>query len=496
MLAILVVVLFLFYKKRKESIEFSIPLEKMTRGLKSSLKRRSTSSKNSKSSNDSIHIKPQGTPILRDTQFWVPEVYNSIIQPSSAAPIRKTSRLQSTLDREIYSKAHDTSYLQAAQPEVFDGKNEKRPSTISMMRRNTSSLKRGDIARRLASEQGSRGMLNFSIQYKQATAKLTIIILKAEGLPVRKDGEFCDPFVDIQVSPYYKRRMHSEVHQKTQNPVFNQSFDSEVPPYEVRGQTIHFTVLDFSQQLAHEPIGSVAFKMDSLDRDAFNAGKEFTLWKKIDKDALESGDRLDGKREYPMEMELDRTAMLLLLSVNYLKIAERLTVTVNKARNLLLVDRKGKLDGMSCIIPPIRTPISKRKKSRKNGKIGEIEHEDLENNNENGKRSVLDHPYVQVTLKHFGRVLKKLRTGVVKHETNPVFNKTLLFDVPKHLVDSVSLTVKLRHHNELGRDRTFAILTVGKNAVGSGSEQWTDMLNSSETVQRWHRLIPIEPVDD
>lgn len=113
-------------------------------------------------------------------------------------------------------------------------------------------------------------------------AKLTIIILKAEGLPVRKDGD-CDPFVDIQVSPYYKRRMHSEVHQKTQNPVFNQSFESEVPPYEIRGQTIHFTVLDFSQQLAHEPIGSVAFKMDSLDRDAFNAGKEFTLWKKIDK---------------------------------------------------------------------------------------------------------------------------------------------------------------------------------------------------------------------
>jgi len=50
---------------------------------------------------------------------------------------------------------------------VFDG--DKRPSTTSMMRRNTSSQKRGDVARRLASEQGSRGMLNFSIQYKQAT---------------------------------------------------------------------------------------------------------------------------------------------------------------------------------------------------------------------------------------------------------------------------------------------------------------------------------------
>ena len=60
MLAILVVVLFLFYKKRKESMEFNIPLEKMTRGLKSSFKKKTSSSKSSRSSNDSIHIKPQG----------------------------------------------------------------------------------------------------------------------------------------------------------------------------------------------------------------------------------------------------------------------------------------------------------------------------------------------------------------------------------------------------------------------------------------------------
>lgn len=84
----------------------------------------------------------------------------------------------------------------------------------------------------------------------------------------------------------------------------------------------------------------------------------------------------------------------------------------------------------------------------------------------------------------------------MKHETNPVFNKTLVFEVPKHLIEYVSLTVKLRHHNEIGRDRTFAILTIGKNAVGTGAEQWTDMLTSAENVKRWHRLIPIEPADD
>ena len=99
-------------------------------------------------------------------------------------------------------------------------------------------------------------------------------------------------------------------------------------------------------------------------------------------------------------------------------------------------------------------------------------------------------------MKHFGKVLKKLRTSVVKHETNPVFNKTLMFDCPQHLIEHVSLTVKIRHHGDIGRDRTFAILTIGRNAVGTGAEQWTEMLNSVDPVQRWHRLIPIEPADD
>ena len=48
-----------------------------------------------------------------------------------------------------------------------------------------------------------------------------------------------------------------------------------------------------------------------------------------------------------MEMDLDKSAMLLLLSLNRLKTAERLTVTVNKARNLLLVDKKGKLGNLN-----------------------------------------------------------------------------------------------------------------------------------------------------
>ena len=108
-----------------------------------------------------------------------------------------------------------------------------------------------------------------------------VTVVKAENLPPRKGGECIDPFVDIQLLPYYKRKNHSEVHQKTLNPIFNQTFEFEVPPYEIRGQQIQFTVLDFSQQLNHNTIGTVLYDLTLLDSDALRASKEFVLWQRI-----------------------------------------------------------------------------------------------------------------------------------------------------------------------------------------------------------------------
>ena len=55
MLAILCVVLFLFYKKQKESLEFKAPLEKMTRGLRNMSGKGKKPQGSSGSSNDSIY---------------------------------------------------------------------------------------------------------------------------------------------------------------------------------------------------------------------------------------------------------------------------------------------------------------------------------------------------------------------------------------------------------------------------------------------------------
>ena len=108
----------------------------------------------------------------------------------------------------------------------------------------------------------------------------------------------------------------------------------------------------------------------------------------------------------------------------------------------------------------------------------------------------LDHHYVSVSLRKQGKNLKKQRTSVIKHDPNPTFGKSLVFDVPKSEIEFCTLVIKVRHHGEINRDRTFAILRVGHNAQGSESSHWNDMIESGECVTRWHRMVRIEPADD
>lgn len=433
MVTILAAVLFLLYKKRKMSKSMETVLEPMTRAKEGNSFKRSSTKRGRK--NNAIAEKQ--VPVLQDSQFWVPEIYSSIIQPNQTPP-RKVSRMQSTLDREIYSRTQDTSYLQAAETDVFENESTGR--------------RRSSIQKARLMSDDFRGMLNFSLQYKPDRALLMVTVVKAENLPPRKGGECIDPFVDIQLLPYYKRKNHSEVHQKTLNPIFNQTFEFEVPPYEIRGQQIQFTVLDFSQQLNHNTIGTVLYDLTLLDSDALRASKEFVLWQRIVKqEQLERKHALKPTLSKENEnLASNDNSMLLLLSLTYLRAAQRLAVTVNRARNLPLADRKGRLD----------------------------------------------HHYVSISLRKQGKNLKKQRTSIVKHDPNPTFGKSLVFDVPSCEIENCTLVIKVRHHGDINRDRTFAILRVGHNSQGNESAHWNDMIETGQCVTRWHRMLRIEPADD
>ena len=80
----------------------------------------------------------------------------------------KTSRLQSTLDREIYSKAPDTSYLQASDTrEVFEESNKRKnmkPSSVTSSPKSSATSSPKISSKLVMSEPVNRGMLNFSLQ--------------------------------------------------------------------------------------------------------------------------------------------------------------------------------------------------------------------------------------------------------------------------------------------------------------------------------------------
>ena len=108
----------------------------------------------------------------------------------------------------------------------------------------------------------------------------------------------------------------------------------------------------------------------------------------------------------------------------------------------------------------------------------------------------VDHHYVSVSLRKQGKNVKKQRTSVVKHDPNPTFGKSLIFDVAMTEIEYCTLVIKIRHHGEMNRDRTFAILCVGHNAQGSEASHWSDMIEKDECVSRWHRMVRIEPADN
>ena len=84
------------------------------------------------------------------------------------------------------------------------------------------------------------------------------------------------------------------------------------------------------------------------------------------------------------------------LTLCYLPAAGRLTVTIIKAINLKAMDLNGKSD-----------------------------------------------PYVKVTLVSCGKRIKKKKTSVLKNTLHPIFNESMLFDIPQEQIEHVDMIVKV-----------------------------------------------------
>ncbi|KAG7273435.1 hypothetical protein CRUP_023660 [Coryphaenoides rupestris] len=132
----------------------------------------------------------------------------------------------------------------------------------------------------------------------------------------------------------------------------------------------------------------------------------------------------------------------ILLSLSYLPTAERLTVVVAKAKNLVWTNGRTTAD-----------------------------------------------PFVKVYLLQDGRKISKKKTSTKRDDTNPIFNEAMIFSVPSLVLQELSLRVTVAESTEDGRGENVGHVIIGPEASGMGITHWNQMLATlRKPVSMWHPL--------
>ncbi|EMP42544.1 Synaptotagmin-C [Chelonia mydas] len=136
------------------------------------------------------------------------------------------------------------------------------------------------------------GRISFALRYAYASEQLVVKILRALDLPAKDANGFSDPYVKMYLLPDRKKKFQTKmyllpdrkkkfqtkVHRKTLNPVFNETFNFNVPFAELPGRKLHFSVYDFDRFSRHDLIGQVVLDnlLEMAERD-----EETPIWRDI-----------------------------------------------------------------------------------------------------------------------------------------------------------------------------------------------------------------------
>ncbi|EDO43310.1 predicted protein, partial [Nematostella vectensis] len=265
------------------------------------------------------------------------------------------------------------------------------------------------------------GQVHFTVQYDIRRTVLTVRLIKAINLSPL-DGEWskpCNPFAIVQLQPDYQHQLQSYVQRKTTNPNFDETFEFEVLVQELQRLSLCITLHSFDTFASHDIIGQALLPLADLDLNKENI-------------------YITDLRPSLKHVDLGE----LMVSLGYLKSAERLTVVLIKARNLPAVNIKGTA---FCV--------------------------------------AFADPYVKVSLLINGKRVKKKKTSTKKSDLHPVFNEAVSFDISKELLSNIDLLLSVMHDNDV-----IGSFLIGAHAQGKQHEHWQDVLTADRPIAHWHIL--------
>ncbi|NXG50370.1 SYT12 protein, partial [Psilopogon haemacephalus] len=265
------------------------------------------------------------------------------------------------------------------------------------------------------------GQVEVSMEYEARAGTLHVRLLQGKDLLEKEEARFESCFVRLSLLPAEQIVGISRVQRSAYAVTFDELFSIPLGAAALEEHSLRFSAFGVDQDERNVSTGVAELKLSDLDL----ATRPFNAWLYLQ----------------DMNKTVD-TVGEILLSLSYLPTAERLTVVVVKAKNLVW---------------------------------------------SNGK--VTADPFVKVYLLQDGRKISKKKTAVKRDDTNPVFNEAMIFSVPAIVLQELSLRVTVAECGEDGRGDNTGHVLIGPAASGMGITHWNQMLATlRKPVSMWHPL--------
>ncbi|XP_028916589.1 synaptotagmin-12 [Ornithorhynchus anatinus] len=265
------------------------------------------------------------------------------------------------------------------------------------------------------------GQVEVTLEYEVAVHALHVTVLQGKDLTEKEDASFQSCFVRVSLLPDEQIVGISRIQRSAFSICFDERFSIPLDPSALEENSLRFSVFGIDEDERNVSTGVVELKLSVLDLTV----QPFTGWLYL-QDLNKAADAVGE----------------ILLSLSYLPTAERLTVVVVKAKNLVWTGGKTSAD-----------------------------------------------PFVKVYLLQDGRKMSKKKTAVKRDDPNPVFNEAMIFSVPAIVLQDLSLRVTVAESCGDGRADSIGHVVIGPATSGMGITHWNQMLATlRRPVSMWHAV--------
>ncbi|XP_067091489.1 synaptotagmin-12 [Osmerus mordax] len=263
--------------------------------------------------------------------------------------------------------------------------------------------------------------LEFEARPGPGPGLLHIALHQGKDLLEREEGDFPGCFIRVTLVPEEMNVGVTRVQTNAFTVVFDERFSIPLEPSALEDNSLRFSAFGIDAEERNISAGVAELKLSDLDLSI----RPFNAWLYLQ----DINKAVDAVGE-------------ILLSLSYLPTAERLTVVVAKAKNLVWTNGKTTAD-----------------------------------------------PFVKVYLLQDGRKISKKKTSMKRDDTNPIFNEAMIFSVPAVVLQVLSLRVTVAEVTEDGRGENVGHVIIGPEASGMGITHWNQMLATlRKPVSMWHPL--------